>query len=72
MKEEIENSIEKEWEEITRIREEKIVHPDGTCSGSIGYGGVTGSDGKEMKIEDFVNHKRSERLDEILDTEKDD
>lgn len=63
----VENSIEKEWEEITRIREEKVVHPDGTCSGSVGFGGVTGTNGKSMELEDFVNHKRSERLKDILD-----
>ena len=69
--EEIENSIQKEWDEITQIKITKVIHPDGTVSGSVGCGGMTsGIDGKDMKIEEFVNLKRANRLKDILNDDK--
>lgn len=65
-----ENSIQKEWEEITKIREEKIIHSDGTVSGCAGCGGMS-VNGENIGIEGYTNLKRAERLNDILNDEND-
>lgn len=72
-----ENSIQKEWEELPQFTETKTQHSDGTFSGCAGCCGVTNKDGSTTLLrfnndvpvseEEFINTKRSERINSILD-----
>ena len=65
----IENTIEKEWEELTKIREHKEYDENGKLiHWSIGGGGMD-INGHTLTKEEYINFKRSQRLNDILKNE---